>query len=125
MNWETLAAIAGISSLGTGAIITLFNWVFRARDSDQNLKRTLDLLAVNLENQNRLYEREFQLLRSEVADIRATQKQNATRMGKRISNTKIILLKFINYFNTRVLKAFTDKDLVGFEFVDLEGDEEN
>jgi hypothetical protein len=125
MNWQELAAIASITSLGTAAIMTLFNWVFKARESDKNLSQTINLLAINLENNNKFLERDILQLRNDISELRIAQRQSATRSGKRISDSKIILLKFINYFNTRVLRVLEDKELVGFEFVDLEGDEEN
>lgn len=125
MNWQELAAIATFGGAGGAAMMTLFSWVFRARESDQSLKKALDLLTINFDHNNQLLQKDIVQIRGEIAEIRQQQRQNATRSGKRISETKIILLKFVNYFNTRVLRVLEDKELIGFEFVDLEGDEEN
>lgn len=107
-----MGIIIGIIGGGLGVFSSLFLWISKSRESDINLGNMIALLNSNLNHTNELLNRDIAQLRSDITENREQIRKSATRAGKRISNTRTILLKLINYLNSQ-------KD-IGFQFVDVE-----
>lgn len=79
MNAETIAIISTLMGGASAALTTLFIWLFKARESDINLRNALTLL-----------ERELLSLREDVRE---------NRRDRKILET--IIFRTINHLNTR------------------------